>query len=411
MSDDTDQSDHPDAAEGRAGSGGEQVADDRPGRGDDPAPPPGGPTMRAESRPLGQHRLVRAGAYAWSLLGVFGVIVVVVLLLGMFRLVIVPLVIALFPAALLSPFSAKLKSWGVRPFLAATFVVFIFLVGTIGLLAALVWLIVGEFEDLLDTLEVAYDDVAAWIDETFGWTPPSIDELIERVTDWATSLDYTETASSVAFTTLEILTGLLLGLIALFFYLKDGDRIAGVALQLTPRRVRGDVAEVFRRVWETLGGYFRGQILVALVDAVAIGIGLFLLGVPLALPLALLVFFGGLFPIVGAFTAGAVAVLVALADGGIGLALAVLVLNVAVQQLEGNLLEPLIVGRATRLHPLLVLAALTAGAVTLGILGAFLAVPVTASIVRAVSYVLERDPELDLMADELPRLDDYAPRP
>lgn len=367
--------------------------------------------MRAESRPLGQHRLVRAGAYAWSLLGVFGVIVVVVLLLGMFRLVIVPLVIALFPAALLSPFSAKLKSWGVRPFLAATFVVFIFLVGTIGLLAALVWLIVGEFEDLLDTLEVAYDDVAAWIDETFGWTPPSIDELIERVTDWATSLDYTETASSVAFTTLEILTGLLLGLIALFFYLKDGDRIAGVALQLTPRRVRGDVAEVFRRVWETLGGYFRGQILVALVDAVAIGIGLFLLGVPLALPLALLVFFGGLFPIVGAFTAGAVAVLVALADGGIGLALAVLVLNVAVQQLEGNLLEPLIVGRATRLHPLLVLAALTAGAVTLGILGAFLAVPVTASIVRAVSYVLERDPELDLMADELPRLDDYAPRP
>lgn len=377
----------------------------------DPTPPPGGPTMRAESRPLAKHRLVRSGAYAWSLLGIFGVLVVLVFLLDMFQLVVVPLVIALFPAALLSPLSSKLKSWGVRPFLAAMFVVFIFFVGTLALLGALIWLIAGEFEDLLETLEVAYDDVAEWIDQTFGWAPPSIDELIDRLTEWGAGLDYTETASTVAFTTIEVLTGVLLALIALFFYLKDGERITGVALQLTPRRIRGDVAEVFRRVWDTLGGYFRGQIVVALVDAVAIGIGLFVLGVPLALPLAVLVFFGGLFPIVGAFTAGAVAVLVALADGGIGLAIAVLVLNVTVQQLEGNLLEPLIVGRATRLHPLLVLASLTAGAVTLGILGAFLAVPVTASIVRAVSYVLERDPELDLTSEELPELDDYAPRP
>lgn len=382
-----------------------------------PAPPlgePDKPSTRSGGgdgrRPLDGYRLVRAGAYAWSLLGVFGVLVIVVLLLGMFQLVVVPLVIALFPAALLSPFSSKLKSWGVRPFLAAMFVVFVFLVGTLGLLGALIWLIVGEFEDLLETLEIAYDDVASWIEQTFGWTPPSIDELFERMADWAAGLDATETASTVAFTTIEVLTGVVLGLIALFFYLKDGPRITGVALQLTPRRIRGDVAEVFRRVWDTLGGYFRGQILVALVDAVAIGIGLFVLGVPLALPLALLVFFGGLFPIVGAFTAGAIAVLVALADGGIGLALAVLVLNVAVQQLEGNLLEPVIVGRATRLHPLLVLASLTAGAVTLGILGAFLAVPVTASIVRAVTYVLERDPELDLDSEELPRLDDWAPR-
>ena len=141
-----------------------------------------------------------------------------------------------------------------------------------------------------------------------------------------------------------------------------------------------------------------------------IGLGLLLLGVPLALRLAVLVFFGGLFPIVGAFTAGAVAVLVALADGGIGLALAVLALNVVVQQLEGNLLEPLIVGRATQLHPLVILGSLTAGAVTSGILGAFLAVPIAASVVRAVTYVLERDPELEIGSDaELPQLDDHVP--
>ncbi|TVR28106.1 MAG: AI-2E family transporter [Ilumatobacter sp.] len=382
--------------------------EDRP----DPQPPEGEPTMRAAGRRIDQHRLTRAGIFAWSLLGLFGTLVVFVYLLDMFKLVVIPLVIALFPAALLSPLSSRLKRWGFPPLAAAAVVVVGFLVMFLGLLAALIWLIVGELDDLLETLEQAYADVANWIDDVIGWTPPSLDELFERIQNWAMELEVGNTASTVAFTTFEVIAGVLFGVIALLFYLKDGERMTGVVLQLTPARLRDDVAEVFRRVWDTLGGYFRGQILVALVDAVAIGIGLFLLGVPLALPLAMLVFFGGLFPIVGAFTAGAVAVLVALADGGIGLALAVLVLNVAVQQLEGNLLEPLIVGRATHLHPLLVLASLTAGAVTLGILGAFLAVPITAAIVRAVTYVLERDPELAIEYHaELPRLEDHVPDP
>lgn len=351
-------------------------------------------TMRSEGGPLGDHRLVRAGVYAWSLVGLFVVLAILVMLLGMFRLVVVPLVIALFPAALLTPLSAWLRDRGWPPMLAALTVVLGFVVALLGLLGSLVWLIAGEFDDLLTTLERAYGDIAAWIDDRIGWTPPSVSELVERVQNWASDLDAGGTASSVAFATIEIVGAILLGLIALLFYLKDGERMRNAALRLTPRRVRDDLDEVLDIVWQTLGGYFRGQILVAAVDAVFIGLGLFLLGVPLALPLALLVFFGGLFPIVGAFTAGAVAVLVALADGGVGLAIAVLVLNIVVQQVEGNVLEPLIVGRATSLHPLAVLTSLTAGAVTLGILGAFLAVPVTASVVRAAQYVLKRDPEL-----------------
>lgn len=394
----------------RTGYTGHDMTDheDRP----DPEPPEGGPTMEATGPRIDHHRLTRAGIFAWSLLGLFGVLVAFIYLLDMFKLVVIPLVIALFPAALLSPLSSRLKRWGFPPLAAAAVVVGGFLVLFFGLLAALVWLIVGELDNLLETLEVAYADVSSWLDDVIGWTPPSIDELVERAQDWAVELEVGQTASSVAFTTVEVLAAILLGAIALLFYLKDGERMTGVALQLTPERRRDDVAEIFRRVWDTLGGYFRGQLLVALVDAVAIGIGLFVLGVPLALPLALLVFFGALFPIVGAFTAGGVAVLVALADGGVGLAVAVLVLNVVVQQLEGNLLEPLIVGRATSLHPLMVLASLTAGAVTLGILGAFLAVPITAAIVRAVTYVLERDPELAVEYDaELPRLDDHVPDP
>ncbi len=378
--------------------------------------PTGGPTAHARTRHetlarrLDRHRLVRAGVFAWSIVGLCVLLVLFVMMLGMFKLVIVPLIIALFPAALLSPISGWLKDHGWPPLLAAATVVLNFLVLLLGVLGLLGWLIAGEFGDVLETVEVAYADIRTWVSDRFGWDLPAIEELIESAQNWASDLDAGSTASSVAFTTIEVLSLVLLGLIALLFYLKDGDRMVGVALQVTPEHLRNDVAEVFRRVWATLGGYFRGQIFVAAVDAVFIGLGLLLLGVPLALPLAVLVFFGGLFPIVGAFTAGAVAVLVALADGGIGLALAVLALNVVVQQLEGNLLEPLIVGRATRLHPLLILVALTAGAVTLGILGAFLAVPITACVLRAVSYVIERDPALDVEYDsELPQLDDHVP--
>ena len=377
----------------------------------EPSEQPGAVTAPTTVQPrLHRYRLVRAGVFAWSIIGLCALLVIVVSVLGMFQLVVVPLVIALFPAALLSPISGWLRERGWPPILAAATVVVVFLVLVLGLLSALVWLIAGEFGDVLESVEAAYAEARSWVRNRFGWDPPPIEALIDNIQNWVSGLDVGSTATSVAFTTVEMLSGVLLGLIALFFYLKDGDRMVGVALQVTPLRFRNDVAEVFRRTWATLGGYFRGQIIVAAVDAVFIGIGLLLLGVPLALPLAVLVFFGGLFPIVGAFTAGAVAVLVALADSGIGLAIAVLILNLVVQQLEGNLLEPLIVGRATHLHPLLILASLTAGAVLLGILGAFLAVPVTACVVRAVTYLLERDPANDVGSDaELPVLEDHVP--
>jgi putative heme transporter len=361
---------------------------------------------------LDQHRLVRAGVFAWSVVGLGAVLGVVLSVLGVFQLVVVPLTIALFPAALLSPISGRLIERGWSAGLAAATVVLSFVVFVLGLLGALGWLIAGELGDVVESLEVAYVDARTWASGRFGWDLPRVEEVRADIDDWFARLDVGSTASSVASTTVEMLSGVLLGLIALFFYLKDGDRMVGMALRVTPHRFRDDVAEVMRRMWATLGGYFRGQIIVAATDAVLIGLGLALLGVPLAVPLAILVFFGGLFPIVGAFAAGAVAVLVALADGGIGLAIAVLVLNIAVQQVEGNVLGPLIVGRATQLHPLLILASLAAGAILLGIVGAFLAVPITACIVRAVAYFLERDPSTEVGTDaDLPVLDDHVPAP
>ena len=353
-----------------------------------------GPLMRARlTIPLSRHRLARGGVFAWSVIGLLLLLAVALRVLDALSLVVVPLVIALLPAALLAPISERLKARGLPPALVATVLVLTFLFGFVGLLAGIGWLVANELTDIVETLQDAYSEIAGWVNGRFGGTLPEVDELLASIEAWARDLDVGGQAQEVASLTLEVLSGVLLGLVALFFYLKDGDKLAQFALDVTPERLRDDVAEVGRRLWWTVGGYFRGQIIVAAVDAVFIGLGLFVLGVPLALPLTLLVFIGGLFPIVGAFTAGALAVLIALADGGIGLALAVLVLNVVVQQAEGNLLEPLIVGRATQLHPLAVLAALTAGAVTLGILGAFLAVPLLACVVRIVGYVFERDSE------------------
>lgn len=350
-------------------------------------------------RSLTENPVVRWGAVAWAALGLIGGFVLVALLLAELKLVAVPLVLALFPAALLAPLSERLRR-RVPDAVASLVVVVGFLVALVGVLGTLGWLIAGELTSVVDTLEESYDDVREWTDDTLGVELPALDDALDRVREWAEGEDgLGQRAGSAAATGLEVASSLLFGIVALFFYLKDGDRIGAFLRDLFPTRARGDVDEIGRRVWYTLGAYFRGQLIVAAVDAVFIGLGLVLLGVPLALPLTILVFIGGLFPIVGAFTAGAVAVLIALADGGIGLALVVLALNVVVQQVEGNVLEPLVVGRATQLHPLAILVALTAGAVTFGILGAFLAVPVAASVARVVGYL--RDEVRDPVADEM----------
>jgi putative heme transporter len=352
------------------------------------------------ARPLTEHPLVRYGVMAWALIGLIVVLVLGSIVVGELRLVVVPLLIALFPAALLSPISGWLQRRGWRDAIAALVVVLGFLVGLVGLLGVLGWLIADELTQVVDTVEESYDDIRRWADDSIGVALPDLEELSERIREWAAGEDgIGARASSAAATTLEMAAAVLFGIVALFFYLKDGGRIAAWLRDLFPRSARSDVHEIGDRVWFTVGAYFRGQIVVAAVDAVFIGLGLVVLGVPLALPLAVLVFLGGMFPIVGAFTAGAVAALVALADGGLTLALIVVALNVVVQQVEGNVLEPLIVGRATKLHPLAVLVALTAGAVWLGLLGAFLAVPVAASIARVVGYL--RSDVRDPIADEL----------
>jgi predicted PurR-regulated permease PerM len=163
-------------------------------------------------------------------------------------------------------------------------------------------------------------------------------------------------------------------------------------VRLFPRGVRARVDEAGRMSWSVLGAYVRGQALVATVDAVFIGVGLAIIGLPLVLPLAVLIFVAAFVPIVGAFGAGAAAVLIALVSHGAGAALAVLALNLVVQQLEGNVLYPVIMGRTIELHPVATLLAVGAGGVLAGIIGALVAVPLTAVVATTLPILRGKSP-------------------
>lgn len=176
-------------------------------------------------------------------------------------------------------------------------------------------------------------------------------------------------------------------LVLTFFFLKDGDRFLPWLRGITGERAGLHLTELLSRMWQTLSGFIRAQAAVSLVDAVFIGTGLLIIGVPMALALATLTFFAGFIPIVGAFVAGALAVLIALVSLGVTKALIVLVLVVAVQQLEGNVLSPMLQSKAMNLHPVIVLVSVTIGGSLFGIMGAFLAVPVAAMIAVFFRYL------------------------
>jgi putative heme transporter len=210
----------------------------------------------------------------------------------------------------------------------------------------------------------------------------------------------TSGALSTAGTVTEIVTGALLVLFTLIFLLLGGRNIFAFVTKVFPDNVRDRVRDAGRAGFHSLIGYVRATFLVALVDAVGIGTGLAIMGVPLALPLASLVFLGAFVPLVGAVVTGFLAVIVALIAKGIVYALITLGLIIAVQQLEGHVLQPLVMGRAVSIHPLAIVLAIAGGAVLGGILGALLAVPTVAILNSAVRVLLAREPAAEEAAQE-----------
>ncbi|MBA2311599.1 MAG: AI-2E family transporter [Actinobacteria bacterium] len=333
--------------------------------------------------------LVVVAAFSGRLLVIGAATAAVVYALVKLRLVVLPVIVALFLSTLLAPPAKWLARRG-WPGLVATLTV---LAAGVGIIAGLFFLLAPQVTSELGTLSsglrAGSQQALNWlVDGPLNLTQSQVDRYIDRAAQQLQeSSALTSGVLAGAIKIGEVIAGLLLTVVLVFFFVKDGEAMFGWTTSRFPEPARAHLTEAGQRVWTTLGAYVRGTALVALVDGVLIAVALLLIGVNLVVPLAVLTFFGGFFPLVGAVVAGAVAALVALVTNGPLDALLVAGSITVIQQVEGDVLQPLVLGRAVKLHPVVILLALTAGAVLAGIAGAFLAVPITATATVIGSYV------------------------
>ncbi|WP_406862110.1 AI-2E family transporter [Streptomyces sp. HUAS MG47] len=330
----------------------------------------------------------RVAAWCVVFLLLTGVAAVGIWLCITFKTAVTPTLLALLGTALLRPVYQRLLRMKVHKSLAAglTCVVVLVVVG------GATYIVVAALIDTGDQIIASLRRAAADITEHLGAAGTSIDDLAKNARDLLQK--FGGTAASGVISGLSVVGQMaataVLALLLIFFFLRDSDRAVETLRSLVPRSV-GDTAEAMgRRAFEAVEGFMRGTTFVAFVDAVLIGVALLILDVPGAVGLAALVFVTAYIPYLGAFLSGAIAVLVALADRGFVIALWVLGVVLAVQVLEGNVLQPMVQSRTVQMHPAVVMLAITAGASVAGILGMLLAVPVTAAAFGIIGELRSR---------------------
>jgi predicted PurR-regulated permease PerM len=324
-----------------------------------------------------------AAAWSWRILLVAAVVALLVFLVVQLRLIVIPLLIAVLVSALLKPVVDVL----VRHRWPKGLAIALAMVGTLAVVSGLIFLaisqITSQFASVQARTMTAYGDFKAFLlASPLHVTEAQLNDFIAQAFDslQQDSQVLLSGALSIGSTLGHVATGVFLTLFCLLFMLIDGRTIWRWTVRVFPQRARPAVDSAGRAGWRTLGNYVRTQILVASIDAVGIGLGAFILGVPLAIPVAVLVFLGSFVPIVGAVVTGAVAVFLALVYNGPLIALLMLGVVLLVQQLEGHVLQPLIMGTAVKVHPLAVVLAVAGGTLVAGIPGALFAVPVVAVI-------------------------------
>jgi len=373
---------------------GDNEPGDAPAQAETPQPaiPDTGPQRPASAS---VHPLVRVGAaWTWRLLVLFAGLLALGYIVTKLYAVVIPVALALLLAALLTP----TVNWIHRRGVPRSAAVIITVVGTIGIVGAILSFVVEQFIEGLPGLT---DQFTASVDKAQGWLTEgplhfSQDQIRHAGDNVIKALQSNQEAlTSGALTTAtvvgEIFAGAFLTLFTLVFFLYGGDQVWEFVTRIIPKTTRTRVRIAGRQGFNTLVGYTRATVAVAAADAVGIGAGLAILGVPLALPLASLVFIGAFIPIVGAFVTGFLAVLVAFVTKGLLTALIVLGIIIGIMQLEGHVLQPLLLGRAVRLHPLAVVLAITTGIVLAGIVGGLLAVPIVAFLNTAVRSLFAED--------------------
>jgi predicted PurR-regulated permease PerM len=375
-------------AEARTGT-----ADD----GSEPVPPPRpivvASTSVAHRDDLDVPRGLRvSAAWAWRVLLLVLAGAAVLWVIAKVQLVVVPLVIALLLSALLSPLVGILRHAKLNRSFATTIVMIMGIAAVAGVLT----LVISQFVQGAPDLSAKAADGVQRIQDSLKTGPLHLsDEKVQGLFQDLRNLitnnreALTSGALSTATTLGHVITGLFLVLFSTFFFLRDGRRISRFLVGLLPEPVRDRMLGAVDVSWTTLVSYVRATVLVAFIDALGIGLALAICRVPFAFPLAALVFLGAFIPIVGATVSGVVAVLVALVGRGPAVALIILAAVIGVQQLEGHVLQPLIMGRAVAIHPLAVIVAIATGIVLAGIIGALVAVPIVAVLNTGIRHLAQ----------------------
>ncbi|MFF3247565.1 AI-2E family transporter [Streptomyces sp. NPDC002870] len=357
-----------------------------------PPPPAYAPSIAARPDPVAAIPWgIRVAAEAgWRLLVLAGTLWVLMRVISAVQLVVLAFVAALLVTAMLQPTVARLKRLGLPRGLATavTAIAGFVIMGLVGWFV--VWQVMDNLDNLSDRVRDGIEELKRWLlDSPFHVTESQINDIAKNLSDTiGTNTEEITSAGLQGVTVMvEILTGILLAMFSTLFLLYDGKRIWHWVLKLVPEQAREGVAGAGPRAWRTLTAYVRGTVIVALIDAIFIGLGIYFLDVPMAVPLAVFIFLFAFIPLVGAVVSGALAVVVALVTQGVFTALMVLIVVLAVQQLEGHVLQPFILGRAVRVHPLAVVLAVAAGGLTAGIGGAVVAVPLVAVTNTVVGYL------------------------
>ncbi|MEV5016907.1 AI-2E family transporter [Streptomyces sp. NPDC053780] len=341
----------------------------------------------AQAVPWGVRVAAEAG---WRLLVLAGTVWVLMRVISAVQLVVLAFVAALLITALLQPAVAWLRRHGVPrgPATALTAILGFVVMGLIGWFVT--WQVMENIDNLSDQVQDGIDELRNWLlNSPFHVTDKQINEIAKNLREavGANTDQITSAGLEGVTVVVEALTGILLAAFSTLFLLYDGKRIWQWTLKLVPAAARPGVAGAGPRAWRTLTAYVRGTVIVALIDAIFIGLGIYFLDVPMAVPLAVFIFLFAFIPLVGAVISGALAVVVALVTQGVFAAVMTLVVVLAVQQIEGHILQPFILGRAVRVHPLAVVLSVAAGGMVAGIGGAVVAVPLVAVTNTVVGYL------------------------
>ncbi|RLP76366.1 AI-2E family transporter [Mycetocola tolaasinivorans] len=331
-----------------------------------------------------------AGAWSWRVLALVAVIVVAVLAIVELRLIVIPILIAILIASLVMPLQNLLRRWNVPRVLATIITLLATIAVVVGLFYLAITQISAQSGEVKDRAVEGYQALREWlkisplhlddtqINEYLGQLWNIIKENNKAI--WTGALSVGSTVGHVA-------AGALLTIFSLLFFLLDGPGIWRWVVRLMPRNARAAIDGAGQDGWRALASYSRTQIMVAAIDAIGIALGAFFLGVPMAVPIGVLVFLGAFIPFVGAILTGTIAVFLALVYNGPWQALGMLIVILLVQQVEGHILQPVLMGNAVKLHPLAVVLVVTAGALVAGIPGALFAVPLAAVINEMTRFI------------------------